>query len=94
LGRDALPKFKYWKSGSESAACRFVRTACDVLGPRGDAKNGCRQYWDAFCQEKLNTRSKVTSFRMNRFNNFFQGAAALFYHRSDIELFSLIIKQI
>ena len=68
LGRDELPKFKHWKSGSESAACRFVRTACDVLGPRGDAKNGCRQYWDAFCREKLQKRSRVSSFRMNRFN--------------------------
>ena len=87
LGRDDLPKFKHWKSGSESAACRFVRTACDVLGPRGDAKNGCRQYWDAFCREKLQKRSRVSSFRMNRFNNFFLGAAALFYHSDDIELF-------
>lgn len=87
LGRDELPKFKHWKSGSESAACRFVRTACDVLGPRGDAKNGCRPYWDAFCREKLGKRSRVSSFRMNRFNNFFAGAAALFYHSNEIELF-------
>ena len=36
LGRDALDKFKHWSSGSESATCRYVRTACDVLGPRGD----------------------------------------------------------
>ena len=87
MGRDELPKFKHWKSGSESAACRFVRTACDVLGPRGDAKNGCRQYWDAFCREKLQKRSRVSSFRMNRFNNFFLGAGEFFYHSSDIELF-------
>ena len=30
--------FKYCKSGSESAAHKFVRTACDVLGSRDDKK--------------------------------------------------------
>ena len=32
-------------------------------------------------------KSQVTSFRMNRFNNFFQGAAALYYHMSVIQEF-------
>lgn len=32
-------------------------------------------------------KSEITSFRMNRFNNFFQGAAALLYHKEEITNF-------
>ena len=39
-----------------------------------------------FCV-KLELKSKVTSFRSNRFNNFFQGAASLFYHRGHFKEF-------
>ena len=63
---------------------RFIRTACDSFGPQGDEKNGCRKEWEVFCGEKLGVESKVTSFRMNRFNNFFQGAATLFHHQHHI----------
>ena len=79
--------FKHWSSGSESATCRYVRTACDVLGPRGDAKNGCKHLWEAFLQEKEKKKSKITSFRMNRLNNFFLGAATLLFHAEEIEVF-------
>ena len=87
LGRDEESKFSRFKSSTESAGARYVRTTCDVLGPRGDEKNGCKMDWDAFCKEKLELKSKVTSFRSNRFNNFFQGAASLFYHREHIKEF-------
>ena len=87
LGRDAFSKFARFNSSGESVGARYVRTACDVLGPRGDQKNGCKQQWDAFCQENLKLKSNVTSFRMNRFNNFFQGAAGLFSHRDHIKQF-------
>ncbi|XP_064622531.1 uncharacterized protein LOC135484780 [Lineus longissimus] len=109
LGRDANPKFRTFKNASGSAACRFVRLTCDVLGPRGDEKNGCRLKWlsflvrlesasrsvgrsaffrlPSFLEENLQKKSKVTSFRMNRFNNFFLGAATLFHHSSDMILF-------
>ena len=39
-----------------------------------------------FCV-KLELKSKATSFRSNRFNNVFQGAASLFYHREHIKEF-------
>ena len=84
LGRDSSSKFAHFKSNSESATARYIRTACDVLGPRGDQKNGCKESWDAFCSETLNIKSYVTSFRMNRFNNFFEGAAGLYYHQKHI----------
>ena len=87
LGRDAFSKFARFNSSGESVGARYIRTACDVLGPRGDQKNGCKQQWDAFCQENLKMKSNVTSFRMNRFNNFFQGAAGLFSHRDHIKQF-------
>ena len=45
--------FKYCKSGSESAAHKFVRTACDVLGSREDTKNRCKDNRNAFYEETL-----------------------------------------
>ena len=83
FGRDNVDKFNHFRS-SESCCARFIRTACDSFGPRGDEKNGCRQHWLAYCNEKENVCSKITSFRMNRFNNFFQGAASLYHHRIEI----------
>ncbi|KAG1670842.1 hypothetical protein GQR58_016643 [Nymphon striatum] len=38
LGRDGSAKFGRFSSSSESCTARFVRTGCDVLGPRGDEK--------------------------------------------------------
>lgn len=82
LGRNNSAKFKNWH-GSESNAARYVRTASDVLGPRGDQKNGCQAHWNAYLS-KDNHKSYVTSFRSNRFNNLFQGSRGLFHHQSDI----------
>ena len=83
LGRNKNDKFRNFHS-SESSAARYVRLASDSLGPRGDEKSGCRLQWESYCTEKLSKKSKITSFRMNRFNNFFEGAASLFYHRNDV----------
>jgi hypothetical protein len=83
LGRNAQAKFSRFSRGSESCVARYIRTACDSFGPRGDEKNGCRKEWVAFCTEK-NVKSEITSFRMNRFNNFFQGAASLIHHQGQI----------
>lgn len=41
IGRDSHPQFKKYAT-SEAAAVRYIRMACEVLGPRGDEKNGCR----------------------------------------------------
>jgi aubergine-like protein len=86
LGRDTLAKFKCWSSGGESAVARYIRTACDVMGPRGDNKSGCRDAWEAYCSLK-DVNSLIKSYRSNRFNNYFEGAATLHYHRHDIEDF-------
>lgn len=83
LGRDTSGKFGRFSSSTESAAARYIRTACDILGPRGDEKNGCRDAWDAFCSMQ-DIKSTVTSFRGNRFNNYFQAATSLHYHKDDI----------
>ena len=58
--------------------------ACSALGPRGDDKNGCRDSWQAYCL-MVEKPSTITSFREKRFNNCFEGAASLYYHRQDID---------
>jgi aubergine-like protein len=52
LGRDTLAVFKSFSGAGESAVARVIRTGCDVLGPRGDEKNGCRSAWEAYCEMK------------------------------------------
>ncbi|XP_064636439.1 uncharacterized protein LOC135493239 isoform X1 [Lineus longissimus] len=86
LGRDKLNQFKSFSSAGESAVSRFIRTACDVLGPRGDDKSGCRDAWEAYCHLQ-GERSLVKSYRSNRFNNFFEGAGTLHFHRKGIQDF-------
>ncbi|XP_076470372.1 uncharacterized protein LOC143300520 [Babylonia areolata] len=63
---------------------RFVRMACDTLGPRGDEQCGCHQLWIMFCSNLQEKPSAITSFRGNRFNNLFSAAAGLIHHRDDI----------
>ena len=36
--------------------------------------------WLAYCEEK-EVRSRMTSYRSNRFNSFFEGAAVIIHHR-------------
>ncbi|GFO27461.1 hypothetical protein PoB_005396600 [Plakobranchus ocellatus] len=64
----------------------FVRTACAILGPRGDQKSGCRVEWLAFCEER-DISSKLPSYRSNRFNCFFEGAARLIQNLPTIREF-------
>ena len=91
LGRDSLSAFKRFSS-VEPAAVRLIRLVCDVLGPRGDEKNGCRDDWIAFCSLRALT-SKLNSFRGNRFNNLFESAAAIIHHQDDICLFFSTYKE-
>ena len=86
LGRDSLPLFSRFSNSSEAATARYIRTTCDCLGPRSDEKNGCRQEWLAFCAMS-DKSSHISSFRSNRFNNFFEGAASLIFHHQDIVQF-------
>ena len=82
IGRDLQQQFQRF-STPDAAAVRYVRMACEVLGPRGDDKNGCRDAWLAYCSID-HQPSLITSFKSNRFNNLFEAAAALHFHRSDI----------
>ena len=81
LGRDNEPMFKNWNS-DEASAFRLLRTAADVLGPRGDEKSGCREEWLAHCDIKK-VKSQFSSYRSNRFNNIFENAVALLFHYED-----------
>ena len=80
LGRDRTDDF--FKTDSESSTSRLIRTACEVLGPRGDQKCGRHHDWMTFCPD-----SNIPSFKSNRFNCFFEAAAALIYHLKTIRLF-------
>lgn len=67
MGRDSLPKFFRFKDNSEPSAVRLIRTVSEMLGPRGDEKNGVRQKWLAYLSIK-NKPSKIINYRGNRFN--------------------------
>ena len=62
-GRDKHPRISRFASDGETCVGRLIRTLCDVLGSRGDKKNGCLVEWKEFCPD-----SKITSFKSNRFN--------------------------
>ena len=82
IGRDKHPQFSRFASDGETCVSRLIRTLCDVLGPRGDQKNGRRVEWKEFCPD-----SKITSFKGNRFNCFFESAAAIVHHYKRIRTF-------
>ena len=88
IGRDPNPRFQRY-SVTEAAAVRYIRMACEVLGPRGDEKNWCRDAWLACCSMSSQP-SLVTSFKGNRFNNLFEAASALHFHRQHIVEFFTI----
>ena len=70
FGRDQNAKYE----GSESCVSRVIRTACDILGPRGDQESGCRVQWTTFIA------NSVMYFKGNRFNCFFEEVASLIFH--------------
>lgn len=59
-GRDQHQQFSKF-STPEAAAVRYIRMVCEVLGPRGDEKSGCRDSWIAYCSLH-NKQSGITSF--------------------------------
>ena len=87
LARDKDQKFKRFVTSSEVPAFHIIRHVTEVLGPRGDEKNGCRQEWLNFCNV-LQERSKFSSFRSNQFNNVLDNAFAVLYHHGHITNFS------
>ena len=81
LGRDKDPQFSNFQK-EKSATVRLIRMACEILGPRGDQKNGCREQWKTFCEG-----SKIPSFKGNRFNCFFEAADVIIFHFQRLKLF-------
>uniref|UniRef100_A0A1A8H3J9 Uncharacterized protein n=1 Tax=Nothobranchius korthausae TaxID=1143690 RepID=A0A1A8H3J9_9TELE len=92
LGRDKLPTFKNFVGLPESATCRYVHMACDILCPRSPesaprpGKPDYRKHWVAFCKEKGNP-SKLAVNQSNRFKSYFEAAAGLIHHHKEIALF-------
>ena len=83
IGRDKDGAFSRFSLDNETATNRVIRTTCDVLGPRGDQKNGYREEWIVFCGNSM-----IPSFKSNRFNCFFLAAAAIIHHLHKIKAFS------
>ncbi|KAK3532560.1 hypothetical protein QTP86_024141 [Hemibagrus guttatus] len=86
LGRDKNPKFKGFLNFEESAVTRYISMACEILCPRGESNNNYRRHWLAFCIER-NNPSRLPVNQSNRFINYFEAAAALVHHYSDVALF-------
>ena len=77
LGRDQIATFlRFRNTAKDAAACCLIRLACDIFGPHGDEKSGCRDEWLAYCTAQ-NTPSVFQSFRSNRFSNFFESTALI-----------------
>jgi hypothetical protein len=79
IGRDNLPVFNHWKK--EVAASRAIRTTCETFGPAGDHL-GLRDIWEAQCAATA-TKSIISNYRDNRFNNYFENAAQISHHRHE-----------
>ena len=75
-------RFTHWQT-KQAAAVRYIRMACEVFGPRGDEQIGCRDSWMAYCS-MMQIKSTVPSFKANRFNSLFVGAASLHFHQLEI----------
>ncbi|TSK31519.1 hypothetical protein Baya_3629 [Bagarius yarrelli] len=86
LGRDQNPKFRGFLNYKESAVSRYINMTCEILCPRGESNNNYRKHWLAFCIER-NNPSRLPVNQSNRFINYFEAAAALVHHYSDVALF-------
>jgi len=81
IGRDKYPVYK--RFGKELPLLRVVRHTSELMGPMGDEKNGIQNKWQAFCRAH-NIRSIITSYKDNRFNSVFEGAAQVMHHIHDL----------
>lgn len=86
LGRDKLRNFLNFVNLSESATSRYIHMVCDILSSQTPSPYNYRKHWVAFCEEKKNP-SKLTMKQSNRFNGYFEAAAALVHHYKEIPLF-------
>lgn len=86
LGRDKLPNFLNFVNLSESATSRYIHMVGDILSAQNPSPYNYRKHWVAFCEEKKNP-SKLATKKSNRFNGYFEAAAALVHHYKEIPLF-------
>lgn len=86
LGRDKLPNFLNFVNLSESATSRYIHMVRDILNSQTPSPYNYRKHWLAFCEEKKNP-SKLATKQSNRFNSYFEAAAALVHHYKEIPLF-------
>ena len=71
---------------TESSVHHLIRLASDLLGPVADERNGIQDKWRSFCYLH-HKKSRLISFKDNRFNALFQQSALLIQHMSDIATF-------
>uniref|UniRef100_H3BZZ1 Zgc:109744 n=1 Tax=Tetraodon nigroviridis TaxID=99883 RepID=H3BZZ1_TETNG len=86
IKKDKLPNFHKFVNLSESATSRYIHMVCDILSTQTPSLYNYRKHWVAFCDEKKNT-SKLTTKLSNRFNRYYEAAAALVHHYKEIPLF-------
>ena len=79
LGRDDLEQFSDFRE--EFVAERTVRMVSETFGPVGDYL-GLRDVWESHCASK-GVKSKISSYKDNRFNGLFQVSAQVLHHRED-----------
>ncbi|GFN80980.1 hypothetical protein PoB_000748600 [Plakobranchus ocellatus] len=97
LGRDQEAKFKHFNSSSESAGLRAIRTAAEVLGPRGDEKSGARQEWINYCKQMI--VKECHSVLQRQLGDFLEGGVFGGDIRDDVkgtikELYNALLDQI
>ena len=79
LFRDDLEQFSDFRE--EFVAERTVRMVSETFGPVGDYL-GLRDVWESHCASK-GVKSKISSYKDNRFNGIFQVSAQVLHHRED-----------
>ena len=79
MGRDKLPQFRTFRN--DNIVERVALTTSEVFGPVGDFL-GLRDLWEVHCATH-GIKSKIASYKDNRFNGLFATSAQVLHHRKD-----------
>ena len=79
MGRDKLPQFPTFRN--DNIVERVALTTSEVFGPVGDFL-GLRDLWEVHCATH-GIKSKIGSYKDNRFNGLFATSAQVIHHRKD-----------
>ena len=79
LGRDKLPQFQNFRR--DNIVERVALATSEVFGPVGDYL-GLRDLWEVHCANH-GIKSKIGSYKDNRFNGLFETSAQILHHRKD-----------